>query len=389
MRQSKPRGRLVLRVAIAVLASVAAALVFVIGSIVFFALGRQADFAEQRDRLKTYAVLPVDAVASSLAADRSLSDELPFDSLRMIATHNSYRKRADPLRLFFIELAQRGEAAKLDYAHPPLWNQLESGVRSFELDLRLRKGRIECAHVPLVDDRSTEPDFSLALRELALWSDRRPGHVPIVLLLELKDDYRFLDSDLEAWTAAGLEGLDAVIRNELGTRLFTSEELRGDSVSPAAAVAGRGWPLLGSLRNRILVVLHENAIYRTAYLSRAAASVATGGRAMFTSLSGDDAEALGVAGSKVEATTGQADVVFVIDNESADEIDRIRALTSAHYVVRTRADADGTADPAVLAAALASGAQIISTDHPPAYPAADGYTAAFPGGTTLSTRSVR
>lgn len=384
MRQSKPRGRLVLRVAIIVLSAVAAALVFVIGSIAFFVLGRRSDFAEQRDRLKTYSVLPIDAVAPSLAADLSLSDELPFDSLRMIATHNSYRKRADPLRLFFVELAKKGEAAKLDYAHPPLWNQLESGVRSFELDLRLRKGRIECAHVPLVDDRSTEPDFSLALRELALWSDRRPGHVPIVLLLELKDDYRFLDSDLEAWGAAGLDRLDAVIRSELADRLFTSDELRGDSASPAAAVGERGWPVLGSLRNRILVVLHENVIYRAAYLSRAPA----GGRAMFTSLSGNDAEALGVAGPKAEAST-QADVVFVIDNESADEIDRIRAMASAHYIVRTRADADGAIDPAGLAASLASGAQIVSTDHPPAYPASGGYMAAFPGGTTLSTRSVR
>lgn len=385
MRQSKTRGRLALRVAITLLSVVAAALVFVIGSIAFFVLGRRSDFAEQRDRLKTYAALRLDAAAPSLAADLSLSDELPFDSLRMIATHNSYRKRADPLRLFFVELAKKGEAAKLDYAHPPLWNQLESGVRSFELDLRLRKGRIECAHVPLVDDRSTEPDFSLALREFALWSDRRPGHVPIVLLLELKDDYRFLDPDLEAWSGVGLDRLDAVIRSELADRLFTSDELRGDSASPAAAVGERGWPVLGSLRNRILVVLHENAIYRAAYLSRAPA----GGRAMFTSLSGNDAEALGVARPKAEATTTQADVVFVIDNESADEIDRIRALASAHYIVRTRADADGVIDPAGLAAALASGAQIVSTDHPPAYPASGDYMAAFPGGTTLSTRSVR
>jgi hypothetical protein len=38
----------------------------------------------------------------------------------MIATHNSYRRRADGLRLFFIGLARPGEPAKLAYTYPSL-----------------------------------------------------------------------------------------------------------------------------------------------------------------------------------------------------------------------------------------------------------------------------
>jgi hypothetical protein len=55
-------------------------------------------------------------------------------------------------------------------------------------------------------------------------------------------------------------------------------------------------------------------------------------------------------------------------------------------MARTRADADAIADPLKAAAAVASGAQIVSTDYPPGGPAhSSGYAFSL-GGAAASFR---
>lgn len=354
------------RLFIAAAALVAAAAAFVGSSVLSFALQRRADFSEQRSRL---AALSASPSASARLPDEALPESTPFGKLRSIATHNSYRKRSSALRLLFVELAKPGEAAKLAYGHPAPWDQLEAGIRSFELDLRYGQRGFECAHVPLVDDRSAVPDFALALREISLWSKRHPGHAPITLLLELKDDYRFLDPTLSAIGGAELGLLDETLSANLGPRLFKPDELRGSSASLSAAVADGGWPSLGAMRGRVIAILHADEGYRRLYLNGRSNLE---GRAMFTSV-----DAIGAPGSAPDAA-------FAILNDPLGRSAEIAEALSRGLIVRTRADADCVTDPGIRDAALASGAQIVSTDFPPSYPAGLGYSAAFAGGATLS-----
>ncbi len=86
------------------------------------------------------------------------------------------------------------------------------------------------------------------------------------------------------------------------------------------------------------------------------------------------------------APEGSPDAAVAILNDPVADAPRITALTARHFLVRTRADADGVHRPADLAAAIASGAQVVSTDFPPSYPARDGYTASFAAGALLSVR---
>jgi hypothetical protein len=337
---------------------------FVGFSILFFVLSRRADFADQEKRLAIAKTAAADSMAPSLAADRALNDALRLDQIRMIATHNSYRKRADVLRLFYISLAAPGEARKLGYAHQSLWNQLESGLRSFELDLRYRKGHFECAHVPLVDDRSTVPDLRRGLEELLAWSEARPGHAPIVLLFEVKADYLFLDPGLKKVGSAELDQLDELLRSVFEGRLVEPDEVRGSYPSLREAVGTEGWPRLTYLRGRFVAVLHEDAALRDIYI---AGRPNLEGRAMFTC-----------------APAGAPDAAVSILNDPRAQGAAIRDRLAAGAIVRTRADADGLREAGQLEAALASGAQIVSTDFPPAYPAKDGYRAELPGGLLLA-----
>jgi hypothetical protein len=343
---------------------IGAILLFIVGSIVFFRTGRAADFKDQAARMTALSTRGNARPSISLAADLSLPDDLPLNHVRMIATHNSYRKHADPLRMFFVGRAQPGEPARLDYAHPALTAQLDAGVRSFELDVRLRGDVFETTHVPLVDDRSTVPDLRLGLRELVLWSERNPGHVPLVLLFELKNDYTFLDPGLRMIDGKGLDRLDALLRDALGSRLLTPDDVRGGADALVNAIARRGWPPLSALRGRILAILHEDETYRLPYVRE---HPALEGRAMFTC-----------------APLGSPDGgVAVIDDPVAGAAE-IRERLARGWIVRTRADGDGVRGAAGLLAAISSGAQIVSTDFPPAYPAPDGYEASFGGGRMLA-----
>ncbi len=341
---------------------VLACLLFMAACVAAFSIQRAADFSGQRSRLTALRAGPAIASAS-LAYDRGLPDGASLGRLRLLATHNSYRRAAGPLRLFFIGLAEPGWPAKLAYSNPPLWDQLDAGLRSFELDIRPRRSTFVLAHVPLVDDRSYEPDFPLALQELALWSDRNPGHAPIILLLELVADYSFLDPALGPWDGPALDRLDAALRSALGKRLIEPDELRGAAPTLAAALGGRGWPSLGTARGRFIAILHKDEAYRSLYT---AGRPSLEGRAMLDCAPAPSPDAA-------------ADVL----NDPLGDAPAIRAESAAGILVRTRADADMVRGAELLKAALASGARIVSTDFPPGRPAPDGYVAALPGGVTM------
>jgi hypothetical protein len=358
---------------IALVVLVALPALFVGGSIAYFKLSRSADFKSQLERLGELGSLPPGGQAMALRTGspeafiltQAGALDRPLNALRLVATHNSYHRRPDALRSFFLGLGAPGEPEKLAYSHRTLWEQLESGVRSFELDVRLRGERFEICHVPLVDDRTASPGLAGAFEELALWSERSPGHLPLFVLLELKNDWEALDPKLKPFDRLSLARLDALAREELDGILYAPDELRGAYASPLEAVREHGWPPISALLGRVIVIIHENARYRDEYL--AAYGPALKGGAFFTC-------------APKEATAGEypGDGLFAILNDPGDT--RIAEAQAAGLMVRTRADADARANPLQAAAALASGAQIVSTDYPPGGPAhASGYGFSFGG----------
>lgn len=334
-------------------------IVFVVASINLFAAGRSSDFAAQRKRMAELRSSPA-AASASLAADLAIPDTTALASLRYLATHNSYHRSPDPLRLFFIGLVEPTWPSKLAYSHSSPTTQLDLGLRSFEFDIRPRKKGFVIAHVPLVDDRTDIPDFDLALEEIALWSDRNPGHVPLILILEPKEDYSFLDPALGRWDADAFERLDKALRKGLGGKLFTPDELRGREKTLSGALARHGWPKVGAIRGRVLVILHQNEKYRSIYTE---GRPSLEGRAMFDC-----------------APPGSPDEAAAIINDPIRDATEIAGRSVKGILVRTRADSELEHSPEMLKAALDSGACIISTDFPPQCPASDGYAAFLPSG---------
>jgi hypothetical protein len=132
---------------------------------------------------------------------------------------------------------------------------------------------------------------------------------PITLFLDLKDPLG---------GAHSAEQLDRLLRERLGDRLFSPSELlaRAPEVDTlAAAVLQAGWPSVGELRGRVLVVVtDETDGYRTQSVERAAAFVAAAPSA---------------------SSFGAPDVVFF--NERGDRLSRVEldAIETRSAIVRS------------------------------------------------------
>lgn len=93
------------------------------------------------------------------------------------------------------------------------------------------------------------------------------------------------------------------------------------------------------------------------------------------------------------AVEGAPDAAFIKLNDPIGDFNRIRTAVATGYLVRTRADVDTmearTGDTGPREAALASGAQFVSTDYPEPDPRfGTGYEVSFPGETPARCNPV-
>lgn len=309
-------------------------------------------------------------------------DAVRLNELQFIGSHNSYHRVPDTSIMQWLlfgaaavpEIADAlGDPRQLNYTNEPLTTQLANGLRTFELDVfadpaggtfsrpllpellglpvprptGLDEPGMKVLHIQDIDYRSTCPTLVACLEEMRAWSDDNPDHLPIVVNLELKDDplpEPFGGTPLTPFDADQLDALDDEIRQVLGDRLITPDDVRGEASDLRTAVRTVGWPTVAESRGRFLFFM-DNADKRSLYLD---GHPSLEGRVLFTS-----------------SGQGQPDGAVLKENDPGDG-SHIRSLVEQGYLVRTRADADVVA-PSVdqRDAALASGAQIVHSDFPP------------------------
>lgn len=271
--------------------------------------------------------------------------ELRLTHMQVKATHNSYHVETPGNTL-----------PDWKYTMPPLDVQLtRDGVRSFELDLHFQgdAGPIEVHHLPLLDETTTCATLVACLTTLKTWSDAHPAHQPLYVQLEMKSGVN--TKNAEAFFAA----IDAEILSVWPrSRVVTPDDVRGDAATLREALATRGWPTLGALRQKILFGFDESGPLRELY-TRGGAGL--DGRLAFIDSGPADAFA-GVA----------------IVNDARDSA-AIDAALAAGMLVRVFGAAVGD-EPRDNVDALGSGAQVLSTDYPGAEPE-PARTLTIPGGT--------
>lgn len=273
------------------------------------------------------------------AADNA---ELRMNQFQVIGTHNSYH----------VKPAEQDNAgnglALFNYSHAPLDIQLDRGVRSLELDIYPNPDGTRVMHVPAIDDGTTCSLFTECLSTVREWSDKHPRHVPIIILVEPKnDEIPLLKIKMGNYNAAAVDRLDQEIRSVFGPdQLITPDLVRGHFPTLAQAIQEKGWPLLDSARGKVVLVFHTRDALADLYTQE---RPSLEGRAMF-----------------LESQPGKPYAAFFIRNNPYDK--SIPELVKQGYMVRTRADS-GLHEGVINATetyetALQCGAHIISTDYP-------------------------
>ena len=333
---------------------------------------------------------------------RAAVDALKLNDLQAIGTHNSYKQAIAPKQMALLRAIDPKQADGLDYAHPPLATQLDAGARQLELDLLndpqggryasplalkmapdlpydlepLRTPGMKVMHVQDVDYRSSCPRFTDCLRQIAEWSKAHPDHLPILVLLNLKEGGLKVPGAVEApvFDAAAMDAVDGEIRSVFAERdLIAPDGVQGRRASLREAVAAGGWPTLKTARGKVMFALdappQQVAVYRGQRRSLE-------GRVMFVN---------------IDETSPAAGYITL--NEPQAQSARIAAAVKAGIIVRTRADADThearSGDVARREAAFASGAQYVSTDYMSPDVRFGDYRVELPGGGVARRNPVR
>ena len=317
-----------------------------------------------------------------------------LDEIQLLASHNSTHIQGPQPLLDAITDALPELTPTIEYTHAPLAEQLDLGVRSFELDVyddpdggryaapkavellglpatdpALAEPGFKVFHIQEIDYLSTCPTLAGCLTELRAWSDAHPDHLPIVIQIEVKDgeipdplELSFVQpipATAETFTALD-EQIRAVLPDE---RLVLPGDVQGDHDTLRAAVEADGWPSVDDLRGRFVFALDDRGAKRDLYR---ALHPDTRDRLLF-----------------VDAQPPEDDAAYTVLNDPIGDGDLIRDLVAKGFLVRTRADADTvearTGDTAPREAAFASGAQIISTDYEQEDPRFPGYVVDLPG----------
>jgi hypothetical protein len=304
------------------------------------------------------------------------SGEVRINRLQVIGSHNSYKKAIDPALFAAFQKQDPQSAAKLDYEHIGIIEQLNMGLLNIELDVYadekggryahpkgldwvnsqppydtagvMKQPGFKMLHVPELDFRSHYFTFKECLAALKQWSKAHPNHNPIFITLEAKDNKpkNPTFTEPEPFTEKLFDELDSNILEGLGAdQLITPDNVRGKYKTLEAAVLHNNWPTLKAAKGRFLFILDDSGTKRDLYI---AGHPSLKGRVLFAN-----------------AMPGTPEAATMIKNNPKDP--EIPQLVKKGYIIRTRADSDTEQarnnDRSGLEAACNSGAQIITTDY--------------------------
>jgi len=271
------------------------------------------------------------------------NNDYKLNEVQYLATHNSYKGYGSALGRFFVGLGDSIDEAKaMRYSYHSLTGQLQNGIRSFELDLRYRGNDFELTHVPLVDARTNALKFDLALEEIRLYSDNNPEHLPIIVLMEIKDDWMILDPFLNEYNEGVFLKLDSLISDTFGDALFGPSDMIEENKPLKQTIQTSGWPYLDSLLGKVIFVMHPGKFVPMYY--EMDTTLLT--QSMF----------LGVDYNDLDKDYAS----FVVHNDP--NIEAIQEMVDDGFIVRTRMDANLIQNEENQKNAVLSGAQMLTSD---------------------------
>lgn len=332
-------------------------------------------------------------------SDSDTGQGLRMNEIQVLGTHNSYHIQPrdsilDVMREFEnAGLADPGTADSLEYTALPLEDQFDRGVRQIELDVfadpeggryadrrglafvgdpvpdlpELREPGLKVLHIQDIDFETHCLTFKGCLTTIKEWSEAHPGHLPITVMIEAKDeDIGFGFPPPLLFGADEVASIDDEILSVFSAeQLIVPDDVRREHDTLEEAVLTDGWLTLAESRERVMFVFLNRNAAQDFYIE---GHPSLAGRVMFTN-----------------SARGEPEAAWFNVNNALNDGQTIRDLVADGYMVRTRADEDTRQaredDYALQEAAFESGGQFVSTDYVvPNRDFGTTYSAAVPGG---------
>jgi len=349
------------------------------------------DDAESSNATTTTTTAPTTTSSTTTTTTTTPSEPLRINDLQVLGSHNSYHLRPAPEAYAAIEALSAVLAESIDYSHRSLTEQLEDfGVRQFEIDvfadpdgglyasraampvvgLPAESGLAELdgpgfkvLHTQDFDFETNCLTLQICLAEIAAWSDANPDHLPLMIMIEVKEESvpdAAADAGLELpdlpieWTipvitdADTMNELDEELVAAMGDdRIIRPDDVRGDRATLEEAVLADEWPTIDESRGKVMFSMVNTGAARDIY--RLPSDVLAG-RVMFTT-----------------SSPGDPDAAFLRIDDPIGGAEEIAQRSAEGYLIRTRTDsptADArTGDTTRREAAVGSGAHFLSTDY--------------------------
>jgi len=328
---------------------------------------------------------------------QSFPDGIGLNHIRVLASHNSYKVQPSPRTMKFINrfrkvLGEENQPFQLAYSHKSIREQLSNyTIRGLELDVyndpkggryfkhrlnffipkqrireakyrRLKEPGFKIIHIPDIDYQTNYLFLKDALVELNQWSIANPTHAPVFINIELKgsalgDEAGILRlmgfKKAIPFDEQSLRAMDDLFKSSLST-LYTPMEFQNGNVTLQDRITHQGWPTIKEVRGRIFVIVQGSGLPFYPKQNQ---------------------------GAFIYGVPSDPNCIFLLRDDPSSPSE-IKALCD-RYIVRTRTDA-GTIearnnDYSRLNNALASGAQILSTDYYIADPSIGPFVIPFKG----------
>jgi hypothetical protein len=330
----------------------------------------------------------------------AIDDQVRLHQLQWIGTHNSYHIAPHPRLEKWIALAGKSILEGIQYTHRPLKEQLSQlQIRQLELDVYADpKGGLFSKPVgaamasaagdskdldPNADGAMDLPGFKIlhapgfdyatrvatlreAFQQIRDWSDQSPGHLPVLVMIELKESSpASAGVSLVPFDRQLLQQLDALIHASFPRQqLLLPADLKQEGLETIRdSVLQQGWPKVSQARGKLIFALDNEGSWVDRYLDAQEGNPQKA--TLFVS---------------VESTHPMA--AWMKRNDPVGQFEEIQSLVRRNFMVRTRADADTrqarSGDTSRRDSAWASGAHWISTDFPEPDPRWPDYWVAWP-----------
>ncbi len=344
----------------------------------------QLDIAEQIDRIaaleQSYSNGEIPPVDEASFFDGDLNAELEaglkFNEIAFIGTHNSYQKQSVPaLQKIYSHLSELTfglvSANQGGFENQTLTQQFNCGIRNIEIDIETfnRNGEISftCMHMPTFEMGTTCYDLELAFKEIVMWSDNNPGHLPVTVIIEPKQIFLPIE-DMQFFNMDYVAELDLLIRKSFGDKLFTPSDMLRDYASFGEMRAADDWCEVKNMLGKVVVLLHDTGVTED-YINL---DPSIKSQAMFPMLRPADID------------RDCASFLIINNPEKIDDC-KVDVLNTGNFIVRTRPDEFNNISEERRKTAIYSGAQIISTDYPPRDDLSpDSYFVTFENGKTVA-----